>query len=61
MLRGRGPEFLLRLKGSDGEQQTLYVDVAAHGRLRAPHDLAAFMHESCPPAALKVAILEVRS
>ena len=29
----------------------------AQGRLRATHDLAAFMHESCPPAALKTEVL----
>ncbi|KAL1504582.1 hypothetical protein AB1Y20_008367 [Prymnesium parvum] len=57
VLRGRGPEFLLRLAG-DEEQQELFVDVQAHGRLRTPHDLAAFMHEACPAAALRPAAMQ---
>lgn len=57
MLRGRGPEFLLRLSGLEEEEQ-LFVDVKALGRLRAPHDLAAFVHETCPPAALATSVLQ---
>ena len=45
MLRGRGPDYLLRLPGSN-EQAELYVDVLAEGRLRGPWDLAAFANEA---------------
>ena len=44
IVRGRGPDFLLRLP-AQGEQQELYVDVLAEGRLRGPWDLAAFANE----------------
>ena len=44
MLRGRGPEYLLRLP-AEGEQAELFVDVLATGRLRGPWDLAAFANE----------------
>ena len=44
MLRGRGPDYLLRLPGTD-EQAELYVDVLAEGRLRGPWDLAALANE----------------
>lgn len=44
MLKGRGPEYLLRLP-AEGEQAELYVDVLANGRLRGPWDLAAFANE----------------
>jgi len=45
VLRGRGPDYLLRLPAS-GEQAELYVDLLAGGRLRAAWDLAAFTNSA---------------
>jgi len=44
MVRGRGPDFLLRMP-AQGEEAELFVDVLAEGRLRGPWDLAAYTNE----------------
>ena len=58
VLRGRGPDYLLRLP-AHGEQAELYIDVLAGGRLRAPWDLSAFANQPLAPAVLRECVREL--
>lgn len=58
ILRGRAPDFLLRLPASK-DQDELYIDVLAEGRLRMPWDLGNFANQKLPADEMRSHIHEL--